>query len=559
MRWNDFAIMTKLLISFGCLGLLMIIVSSVSWIGFNDISTQLDKNIFLNNLNEQILKREVDHMNWQSKVIIFLLDENSEKLNVKMDDHACKLGKILFGDLRIEAEKALPSLSPLFSKLEKPHRELHDSAKEIQQSVIAEDGFKDGAMTIYNSKSRTSLQGVKKTLHEIADEIERNVLGANQDLQGNSKFNKQLILILTIASLIFALVFSLFLSRKISTALNQSVDLATSIAGGDLTKRVNLQQKDEFGLLAIALNSMADKFNIMISSMNNEIIELSSTSGELNTIARSMSEDSSSASGNANNVASATEQLSSSMHSVAAASEEASTNVSFVATASEEVSNSINEVDEKTREARKITEDAVQLANSSSDKVDALGQAAKQISKVTEVITEISEQTNLLALNATIEAARAGEAGKGFAVVANEIKELAKQTAEATGKIRGSIESMQGSTDATVDEIKQITEVINNIDGIVCSITDSVAEQTITTTEITENINQAALGISEVNENIAQSSVASSDIANDVNSVSELTADLAGTGKTVEDGAKRLSSVADILNDMVSKFKIISQ
>ena len=116
MRWNDFAIMTKLLISFGCLGLLMIIVSSVSWIGFNNLSGQLDQNIFLNNLNEQILKREVDHMNWQSKVIIFLLDENSETLNVKMDDHTCNLGKIIFGDLRTEAEMAQPSLIPLFKK-----------------------------------------------------------------------------------------------------------------------------------------------------------------------------------------------------------------------------------------------------------------------------------------------------------------------------------------------------------------------------------------------------------------------------------------------------------
>ena len=71
---------------------------------------------------------------------------------------------------------------------------------------------------------------------------------------------------------------------------------------------------------------------------------------------------------------------------------------------------------------------------------------AQSISKVTEVITEISEQTNLLALNATIEAARAGEAGKGFAVVANEIKELAKQTAEATKEIKTKIEGIQTST-----------------------------------------------------------------------------------------------------------------
>jgi len=180
MRWVDFSIRTKLLISFGILGLLMVIASTLSWIGFNDLSMELDKNIFLNNLNEEVLKREVDHMNWQNKVIIFLLDENSEKLKVKTDDHACKLGKILFGDLREGAEKALPTLIPLFKQLEKPHRDLHNSAKEIQQSVIAEEGFKDEAMAIYNNTSRKSLQQVKKSLHDIANEIKKNVLSANQ-------------------------------------------------------------------------------------------------------------------------------------------------------------------------------------------------------------------------------------------------------------------------------------------------------------------------------------------------------------------------------------------
>jgi methyl-accepting chemotaxis protein len=82
-----------------------------------------------------------------------------------------------------------------------------------------------------------------------------------------------------------------------------------------------------------------------------------------------------------------------------------------------------------------------------------LGSSAKSIGNVVETITEISEQVNLLALNATIEAARAGEAGKGFAVVANEIKELAKQTAEATQDIRLKIETIQGSTEGTVTEI----------------------------------------------------------------------------------------------------------
>jgi len=82
--------------------------------------------------------------------------------------------------------------------------------------------------------------------------------------------------------------------------------------------------------------------------------------------------------------------------------------------------------------------------------MQALGSAAQEIDRVTETITEISSQTNLLALNATIEAARAGEAGKGFAVVAGEIKELARQTADATEDIKRRISGIQASTGSAV-------------------------------------------------------------------------------------------------------------
>jgi methyl-accepting chemotaxis protein len=556
MRWNDLSIVKKLAIGFGFVGLLLVIISTVSWDGFNKLSKKIDHNIYLNDMVETMLKREVDHMNWQNKVIIFLLDENSTTLKVSSDDHACKLGKWLYGDQRKEAEALLPSLAPLFKQLELPHKNLHESAGDIQKAVEEEDGFKDEAMVIYNTKSRTALQGVKAGLHDIATRIDDLLQKGNNELQSDVNLKIRMIIILTVLSIVLSFLFSFFLSRKISSTLKQSVDLAESLAHGDLTKRLQLHQKDELGLLATALNTMADKLNSMIGNMNSEVLGLASTSNELNIIAQSMSDNSGNVSDRASSVAAATEQLSGNMNSVAAASEEASTNVNIVATASEEVTQSIAEVDAKTKEARTITEEAVQLANSSSVKVDALGEAANQISKVTGVITEISDQTNLLALNATIEAARAGEAGKGFAVVANEIKELAKQTAAATGEIRSSIELMQGSTNETVAEIRQITEVIGQVDEIVAGITVSVAEQTATTNEISENIQQAAMGIGEVNENVAQSSNASVEIAQDITEMSELAGELSGTGNTVKESSNDLATIADTLKDMVTQFKI---
>ncbi|MEN8190565.1 MAG: bacteriohemerythrin [Thermodesulfobacteriota bacterium] len=556
MIWKDLSITKKLGSSFGFVILLLLIIATVSWVGLRQLSGEITISSYYSELKALTLHREIDHLNWKSKVIIYLASENDKPLKVKVDDHACKLGKFLFGEERKKAEQVLPELALLFKELERPHRDLHDSAREIQQSVTNNDGDREEAREIYNTKSRSSIKQVQKVLHKIAEEIDSHANSSNEQLSKDAKRDQNLIIILSGLAIVLATVFGFFISRLISSTLNQAVTLADHLAEGDLTTRLKLDQKDEFGMLAKSLNKMSTKLNTMIGNMNKEMLSLTSTSNELNTIAIDMKDSNEAVSGQAANVASATQELSSNMYTVAAASEQASTNVNIVASASEEVSSSIGEVDAKTREARSITEDAVALAGSSSQKVDALGEAADKISKVTQVITEISEQTNLLALNATIEAARAGEAGKGFAVVANEIKELAKQTAEATGEIRSSIEAMQSSTNETVGEIRQITSVINRVDEIVAAIAASVAEQTATTTEITENIMQAAQGISEVNENVAQTSTASSEIAENIDMVSSMTGDLSQTGKDVEGSATDLVRIATELKDMIETFTI---
>jgi methyl-accepting chemotaxis protein len=188
--------------------------------------------------------------------------------------------------------------------------------------------------------------------------------------------------------------------------------------------------------------------------------------------------------------------------------------------------------------------------------VDELGNAAQEISKVTEVITEISEQTNLLALNATIEAARAGEAGRGFAVVANEIKELAKQTANATLDIKTRIQGIQKSTDTTVTEIEQITEVIHAVNELVATIATAVEEQAVTTQEIANNVAQASLGIGEVNERVADNSTVSSDIAASISQVDDVAGTMRQSSAKVNENSGNLLQLAKQLNDMVARFKI---
>jgi methyl-accepting chemotaxis protein len=346
--------------------------------------------------------------------------------------------------------------------------------------------------------------------------------------------------------------FHLLVNKRVEVLL----DATQRIGNGDLTYHREIKRRDELSHIGGRLNDMAENLRNMFKDIFSSTETLASSSTEMSTIAEQMSAGSEQTSGKANTVAAEAEKMSANMTSVAAAVEEASTNVGMVATAAEQMTSTINEIAQNTEKARMITGEAVSEAKSASDKVDELGKAAQEIGKVTKTITEISEQTNLLALNATIEAARAGEAGKGFAVVANEIKELAKQTAEATGEIRKKIEAIQGSTEGTVAQIEQISKVINEVNEMVSTISSAVEEQSVTTKEIANNVTQASQGIQEVTENVAQSSTVAGGIAKDISEVNQAAGEMSNSSSQVNLSAEELSKLAEQLREMVGKFKV---
>ena len=363
-------------------------------------------------------------------------------------------------------------------------------------------------------------------------------------------------LICMIIGVLLALTLGLFLTRMITKPLALGVDLAKAMSAGDLTGSVDINQRDEIGVLAKALNEMAASLRRMFGSIQNGVGNVDSSSTQLAALSGQMSTGTEQTASLSSQVAAAAEEMSSNQNTVAAAMEQASVNVNMVATAAEEMSATISEIAINSAKAKDITTEAVSQSRKASERVSELGRAADEIDKVTEVITEISEQTNLLALNATIEAARAGEAGKGFAVVANEIKDLAKQTAGATLDIKNKIASIQQATGVTVKEINEIQQVIGNVDRIVATIATAVEEQSATTKEIAQNVSQASAGITEVNENVAQSSTAAQAIAQDIARVSQSAKELSEAGGQVKGNSDHLKTVSDGLKKLVDQFKI---
>ncbi|TWU51938.1 methyl-accepting chemotaxis protein [Rubripirellula reticaptiva] len=235
------------------------------------------------------------------------------------------------------------------------------------------------------------------------------------------------------------------------------------------------------------------------------------------------------------------EETSSQANVVSAASEQVSMNVQTVSTGVEELNAAIREIAKNATDAARVSLQAVSVADNTNCTIAKLGESSVEIGKVVKVITSIAEQTNLLALNATIEAARAGEAGKGFAVVANEVKELAKETAKATEDISKKIDAIQGDTQGAVDAIREISEVINQINDISSTIASAVEEQTATANEMGRNVAEASRGASEIAQNIT--------------SVATAAESTTRGAENSQQAAGELSRMAAELQDLVSRFK----
>ncbi len=138
---------------------------------------------------------------------------------------------------------------------------------------------------------------------------------------------------------------------------------------------------------------------------------------------------------------------------------------------------SVSRLRAASQDATRVAEEAVSRATTMTADVNALGQASAAIGDVIKIISSIADQTNLLALNATIEAARAGDVGKGFAVVAGEVKDLARETAEATQKVADQIAGIQSSATSVSAGIHTTSETIGQMDAVQTRINDVLEEQ----------------------------------------------------------------------------------
>jgi methyl-accepting chemotaxis protein len=395
-------------------------------------------------------------------------------------------------------------------------------------------------------------------LKSVDDDLAKSIINS-ASLRADA-MKSRLIFVMVVFAVILAASLTLMATTALSliAGINKANRIALDLAegDGDLTKRMNFKAKDEIGRLGRSIDTLLTTLAGMIGQIKESGETLNHSGQELTALAEQMSGATANIQTRANGAAASSNEMNINMNSVAAAVEEAAINISTVATSTGEVASAGKDIADSTKNALIMTSEAVTHSKSSYEMISTLGDAAKEIGRVTETITEISSQTNLLALNATIEAARAGEAGKGFSVVANEIKELAKQTAGATVEINAKIKSIQDSTGNTIDEIQKILTVIKNVDTIVDGIASAVDNQTTATNEIAQNINKASIGLQEVAGNVSNISAVSAEVAKDIADVSFSSQELTSSSNLVKQSAIDLNNLTAIMHSATDRFKI---
>lgn len=514
-------------------------------------------------------EKEVQHLDWLTNLSrVFLFGEN---FTGQLDHSKCDFGNWYYNYLESDAFKAKPeAYRQTVLAMEEPHRLLHGSAERINNYF--NQGDLERAEQVFATETNQHLSAMRRLIIDAESQLLEIVSREEAEAASTSELGMYITFISIGGIVILTIIVAIILLKATITPITTIITRVKDIAQGegDLTKRININTKDEIGELAKWIDMFIDNVHNIVKSVSQSAQELTASSEEM---AASSSQAST-----------ATQQISTSIQQVAIDADQQNHSIVQASQALIQLASLVQLAQDKAVEANQSSEETRNKANDGRVKVNTvvsamesinqksqdtgqvvqeLNRLSTQVGEIIGTINGIAAQIDLLALNAAIEAARAGEHGRGFSVVAEEVRKLSEQSHKGASEIAALVNEMVKQTEKAVESmdsgksaIENGVMVVSETDQFFADIITAVEKTVVMINEIVDVTNDEVATSDQVVELINSVATITENTAANSQEVSAATEEQSAAIETVAASAEEASAMANSLDSLIRRFKI---